>query len=92
MKPYAVTLEGTNFLLELEEKPEKIGFSVVCYVEATSEEAAESGAIEMLRHDPELDVLNETDDPPEIFLDSVEEIKQLPKQNRSEFDFYAEEE
>lgn len=92
MKPYAVTLEGTNFLLNLEGKPEKIGFAVVCYLEASSQESAEFGALEMLRESEELEVLNAENDEPEVFVESVKLIAELPPENHSEFDFYAEEE
>jgi hypothetical protein len=76
MKKFRVFVRGENFLINLDEVEQKIGFYTTRYVEAQNEEAAEYAVIDMLRGDPKLSkgVLNDETDPPIMYAEEVEEI------------------
>ena len=76
MKKYRVFLQGKNFLLNIDDKTEKIGFYTTRFVEANDELEAENKSVELIRNDPQLRqlVLNEKDDPPTIYQEDIEEL------------------
>jgi hypothetical protein len=77
MKKFKVLVRGENFLINLDDVKQKMGFYTTRFVEAESEEAAENVAMDMLRHDPKLvkGVLNERSDPPMMYAEEIEELK-----------------
>jgi hypothetical protein len=75
MKKFRVFVRGENFLLNLDEVDQKLGFYTTRYVEAQNEEAAEYVVMNLLRGDPKLQkgVLNDRSDPM-MHAEKVEEI------------------
>lgn len=76
MKKFRVFVRGENFLINLDDVEQKLGFYTTRYVEALNEEAAEYVVMDMLRGDPKLakGVLNDKSDPPMMYAEEVEEI------------------
>ena len=76
MKKYKVLLQGDNFLLDFDGKPEKHGSYTTIFVEAIDPEEAEKISINLIRNDPDLKaaVLNRQDDPPMIYTNEVNEL------------------
>lgn len=79
MKKFRVFVRGENFLVNLDDVEEKVGFYTTRYVEALDEETAEYAVMDMLRGDPKLakGVLNDKSDPPMMYAEDVEEIDSL---------------
>ena len=77
MGKYSVTINGQNFLVNLDGETRKLGFLTVRHVEAGSPEEAELAAVQMVRDDQELRamVLNNRDDPPTMDVDEIVELK-----------------
>src|SRR5687768_6172626 len=77
MKKFRVFVRGENFLINLDDVEQKLGFYTTKYVEAQNEEAAEHIVMNMLRDDPKLakGVLNDKSDPPMMYAEEVEEIE-----------------
>ncbi len=77
MKKYKVFVRGENFLINLDGVNQKMGFYTTRFVEAESEEAAESAVMDLLRSDPKLikGVLNEESDSPMMYAEEIEELK-----------------
>ena len=73
MNKYRVYLEGKNFLLSFNGKPEKHGFFTTRFVEANNPEEAENISIGLIRSDTDFKtaVLNKQDDPPMIYLKEI---------------------
>lgn len=95
MKKFRVFVRGENFLINLDDVQQKLGFYTTRYVEALNEEAAECVVMDMLRGDPKLakGVLNNKSDPPMMYAEEVEEIdsfKGLPLPGTG-FAFYPDE-
>lgn len=76
MKKFRVFVRGENFLINIDDVQQKLGFYTTRYVEALNEEAAEYAVMDMLRGDPKLakGVLNDKSDPPMMYAEEVEEI------------------
>lgn len=76
MKKFRVFVRGENFLINLDDVEQKLGFYTTRYVEARNKEAAEHVVMDMLRDDPKLTngVLNDKSDPPMMYAEEVEEI------------------
>lgn len=75
MKKFRVLLNGRNFLLDMGyDGLKKHGFFTTRWVKANDEVEAENSAVEMVRQCSQLRsvVLNEKDDPPEIFLEEID--------------------
>jgi hypothetical protein len=96
MNKYQVQINGENFLINLDDKIQKVGFVTFRYIEAADPSGAENSAIDGLRQDEDLRrmVLNEPDDPP-VF--NVIEMLELPTFEEVEnmqpgFIWYSEEE
>lgn len=76
MKNFRVLVRGQNFLINLDDVDQKVGFYTTRFVEAQNQEAAEYAVMDMLRDDPKLakGVLNDKSDPPMMYAEEVEEI------------------
>jgi hypothetical protein len=96
MKKYRVFVRGENFLMDFDNKEQKIGFYTTVFIEAHTEEAAELEAMDLLRHDPMLvsNVLNAKADPPMMFADEIEELESFEGLHlpRLGFSFFTDEE
>lgn len=93
MNWYRVRLNGQNFLLNFDRKPQKYGFYTTRDVEAKSFEDAELKAVELIKNDDVLiiDILNDKADSPMIF---VKEMRLLESDEKRlinlGFTFYSE--
>jgi ankyrin repeat protein len=76
MPKYQVYIEGRNFLLELYERHQKLGFYTQVFVEAQDDEGAESNAMEVLLRDTKLRerVLNSKEDRPTMTVGDLKQI------------------
>jgi hypothetical protein len=76
MSKYRVSVNGENFLLEFDGRPQKVGFYVWRTIEADNPEEAENSVIEIVRNDSRLKglVLNERDDSPILYAEEIEEV------------------
>jgi hypothetical protein len=75
MGQYRVFLRGENFILEMDGETGCFGFYTTRFVEANGTEAAELGAVELIRHDKTFEgVKNLRDNPPMIYAEEIEEI------------------
>ncbi len=93
MQKYRVGIHGDNFLMKTGKKESgKMSFDTIRYVEAKDEETAEIKAIEIMRSDSHLKktIMNDRNDPPVMFVDSVIEIKDYDSNNllATAFRFY----
>ncbi len=81
MNIYRVLVNGENFLMTVDGKPEKLGFYTTRFVEASNETEAETAAVSALRQDEQLQgtVLNIADDPPLLYADEIEQVSALEK-------------
>jgi hypothetical protein len=72
-----VLLNGENFLLNFDGRPQKMGFYVTRFVDAADADDAENAAVALLREDALLKglVLNGRDDPPMLYAEEVEELE-----------------
>ena len=95
MSTYLVRLKGKNFLMDGDEGPRKKRFYVTRLVEAENPNQAENLARDMISTDPRLQnsVLNESSDPPIIYLESVSEVTAMAydAQNRAHSFFWQDE-
>jgi hypothetical protein len=76
MPAYRALIEGRNFLLDVEGKKARYGFYQTVFVRGSDPSEAEVNAIGIVKDDSELKlaVQNEANDPPMLFLDSLEEL------------------
>jgi hypothetical protein len=76
MKKYSVTLEGRNFLLDIEGSVKKYGFFTTRYVEAENAEQAEMKAVQLIRKDQSLKTTAKNEGAkPMVYLDSITELE-----------------
>lgn len=80
MKKYRVFINGQNFLLNFDDRVQKMGFYTTRFVEAATPEDAEQAAIQMMR-EGKLNgiVLNEKGDPAMLYVDEIVEVKKLQR-------------
>ncbi len=93
MAKYLVRLNGLNFQIEMDGEVRRVGFFTTRFVEASSAEAAEMKAVEMVRHDETLraGVRNGRGDTPLIHLDEVAEVDHFPADYpNTGYSFYVE--
>jgi hypothetical protein len=78
---YAVFIDASNFLVEIDGVMDKHGFFVTRVVEAADPNAAELQAVQSLRDDGELRALvrNSKDDPPVMDVKEIREADSLPE-------------
>ena len=75
---FRIQFEGTNYLLEINFRPERLGFYTSFLVEATDREEAEREARRMLQTRLSCHrILNSEDDPPSVRIDYIEEFGSL---------------
>jgi hypothetical protein len=95
MSRYRVLVRGANFFLELEGERRRFGFYATRFVRASGPEEAEAKAVELVRDDEQFrgNVLNETDDPPMLYVEEVERLGPLRGLGGANagFTFYREE-
>ena len=77
MRKYRVFVEGTNFAIREEEKQAitKFGFFATRFVEAKDSEDAEIQTVNLIRDELKSVVLNDRSDPPMIYVEEIQEIK-----------------
>jgi hypothetical protein len=73
---FRVALNGEDFWLQMEGRPQRVGFFTTRFVEASHAQEAELAAVDLLRRDEKLKPLNDRSDPPGIFADEIEEVDQ----------------
>lgn len=93
MLKFRVSIHGENFLMKSSKKESgKMSFDTIRYVEARDEEAAEVKAIQIMRSDSHLrnTTMNDRNDPPIMYVDSVIEIEDYDPKNllATAFRFY----
>ena len=67
---------GENFLIRMNGVERKLGFYQNFYLEASDPDSAELAAVALIRsNDLQEVVLNTADDPPELYLDEISEVK-----------------
>ena len=96
MRKFKLFINGTNFLMNVEDQPLKMGFYTTRYLEAADEAMAEEAVIEMLKEDAHLveATLNDLDDSPMLFVLEITEMESLegcPVPGTG-FTFYSEDE
>ncbi|MEW6127167.1 MAG: hypothetical protein AB1757_09020 [Acidobacteriota bacterium] len=93
MQKFRVLINGENFLIEVEDKLQKMGFFVTRIIEAASMEEAEILAIDLLKQDARLKAIvrNQSDDPPMLYIEEKEEIQSgdLNNINNTGFSWYS---
>ncbi len=94
MPVFEVRLNGSNFWLEVDGEPRRMGFYLNQYVREPSAEEAETSAVQLVREDSRMPrVLNDPEDPPMIYAEQIVELDpqtaKLPSQQG--FAFYPEE-
>ncbi|HZL88958.1 MAG TPA: hypothetical protein VFB96_11335 [Pirellulaceae bacterium] len=77
MRKYRVTINGRNYLINVEGKPQRMGFYKICYLEAHDPQEAENLAVSKIVADPRWrgKILNSADDRPVMYLDSLDELE-----------------
>ena len=74
MKKYKVVIEGDNFEILLDGKVGKYGFFATRFVESKDSKEAETLAMKLIRDELESIVLNDSSDPPVIYIEDNYEI------------------
>ena len=96
MKKYQVEVNGENFLIDLDDRVQKVGFVTFRYVEATDPSTAENSVVEGLRQDVDLRpmVRNKPDDPPVLNVTEMQELSSFDgiENMHPGFIWYSEEE
>ena len=82
---YKVNVGGENFIIHLQGKPRRINFVSSYYLTAPTREAAEYQALGQLKEELENKVLNELEDPPEMYIQSVEKVDTIRENAPREF-------
>jgi len=72
---YNVTIEGSNFLINIEKINQKYGFFTTRFINAENSSSAEKKALDYIRSELKDIVLNEQSDPPMMFLDKIEKVE-----------------
>lgn len=75
MNKYNVTVEGSNFLINIEKIDQKYGFFTTRFINAENSLSAEKKALDYIRNELKDIVLNEQSDPPMMFLDKIEKAE-----------------
>lgn len=96
MKKYRVFVRGENFLIRVNDAPQRLGFYTTVFVDAKDPSDAERKAIDLLRNNQRLTscVTNSKSDSPMMFAEEIEELESFPAFNppRIGFSFFTEEE
>jgi hypothetical protein len=82
MPKFAVLINGVNFLIHdaAAPAPARKGFFITALLEAPGIEEAEAQAVELVRTSPDLRPLvkNSADDPPQMFVEEINELADWP--------------
>jgi hypothetical protein len=80
MPIFRVALEGRNFWLIMDGGLKRLAFNTTRFVQASDENQAEARALDQLRSDPKLhNTHNHRADPPEVFIEDIEEVPSAEK-------------
>ena len=92
MKKYVCIIRGCNFLMELEEVPEKVCFFTSRTVKANSVQEAEEQVIEQMRDEAALveRTLNEPEDTPMLYVEEMIERNRFARSHNGGLVFYYE--
>ena len=75
MPIFRVALEGRNFWLVIDGALRRLAFNTTRFVQAADEHQAESRVLDQLRSDPKLhNTQNDRADPPQVFIEDIEEV------------------
>ena len=85
MNRYKVGVGGDNFIIHIEGKKRRINLVKMYYLAAENKESAEHQSLGELKKELENLVLNDINDPPEMYIQSVEEVKKIPPNQPNEF-------
>ena len=79
MPAFTVTMNGRNFLTEIDGVSKKLGFYTTRDVEAADQQQAVAAAIQLMRASDKLRTLvrNPAEDPPQMFVDEVVAIEKI---------------
>jgi hypothetical protein len=77
MPAYRALIEGRNFVLDVEGRKGRYGFYQTVFVRGADPSEAEINAVGIVKGDSELKLAtqNESNDPPMLYLDSLEELE-----------------
>lgn len=75
MNKYSVTIEGSNFLINIEKIDQKYGFFTTRFINAENSSSAEKKALDYISNELKDIVLNKQSDPPMMFLDKIEKVE-----------------
>ena len=81
---YKVNVGGENFIIHLEGKKRRINLLKAYYLNVPRQDLAEHQALGEFKKELESKVLNEIDDPPEMYIQSVESLACLPEKATTE--------
>lgn len=74
MRKFKLLIHGKNFLVSLDQGPQKHGFYATRFVEAENEDLAIEAAMNLLRIEYKDIVLNSKADSPVMFVDEIHEV------------------
>lgn len=85
VRMYKINVGGENFLIHIEGKKRRVNFVRSYYIDIASLESAEFEAMAKLKAELCSIVLNEKNDPPEMYIQSIESVKTMPSNSPVEF-------
>ena len=74
MKKYVVIVLGKNFLINRDDKIQKLGFFTTRYISVENQSQALNTALDLIREELKDVVLNEFSNPPIMFQDDLYEV------------------
>lgn len=93
MTSYKIIVNGTNFVLSIQGKEQRMGFYATRFVEANNVEEAQEAAMRLIMNDNKLRqaIRNEPNSQPQLHIDEVTEapITEQDKSTNNAFMFYA---
>jgi hypothetical protein len=96
MPKYRVTINGRNYLINSEGRPQRMGFYKIYYLEAQDPQEAENLAVSQIVGDPRWrgTLLNSADDRPVMYLHALAELESFEGVESTEtgYVFYPDEE
>lgn len=89
---YRIVINGSNYILNNEGIPTRMGFYATRFIDASSATEAEKKAIESIKNDPTLNegILNDSKDQPILSIENIEESID-PGGPEKGYTFYVEE-
>ena len=91
MPAFTVTINGRNFLTEIDGIPKRLGFFTTRDVEAVDQQQAVAIAMQLMRGSDKLRALvsNPASDPPQMFVEEIAAIERIdPSKPVPGFSFY----